>query len=760
MIINPNTPEKNLLYESFERSPIKVKRSDETVKSWNKEFIVNSLRKETSLTEKWFNVPRIMSEDAARIALFVERKIFRLYDTEASQKDNPMIPTSLVREMVVAELLTRASDVNNYKAYATVYKKHGVPLYDAIGKRKTPENDFYKTLEAMNIDEDFVELFKSIPKEQLDNLGLTKIDVFNFRREYLNGSPVQAISIDPNANVQGKSPVNIRSEQIKPWNKVEGLYWFWKYATKLFGINRADYLIQEVLMGHVYIHDLTKWDQPYCFSISTMNILDQGRPYSRLVAKPPKHLRALVGQIAELVMDLSQEQAGAVAVSSMALAMAVTMKMELDSTGRVYSDKDIEQEFQTFVHIVNNQFRIGGDSPFTNFSIFSPTFLKKMYGDNRHSGYSFDDIESEVNRVQNIVLDFMSRGDPTTGMMYRFPIATINIHPADVDTPEVDMMLRKNNRGFFNINVTDQVAMCCRLQMKKKERMSSLGTGGDNIGSLRIVALNLPSIVYQSKKERRPVQSILADRLEVAKDLLVCHLEIIRRLVDGKFLKFFNIHWQHLKMFYLTVGIHGLAEMVGMMESKIGSDDWVVKCKEILLTIRNFCDEQTEWDFNYEAVPAEGATAVMARSNRIFYRCEDRFYSNQFVPLYLDIPVHERLSIESDLTSIVTGGTMTFINLSDMPDEDSMVEFQKWIIKNTKIPQFAINIGMSHCKNEKCGSSFAGRVHLCPKCRGEFLEFLTRIVGYFVPESMFSPVRKEELDTRYWYAARMLTMMT
>jgi len=642
---------------------------------------------------------------------------------------------------------------------------------------------FFTILRSFGLEREFVNLLRRVPKQQLDNLGLTKINIFKMRAQYTANSTVQDVSVDANANVSGKSPVNLRGEQIKPWSKIEGLYWFWKKAMDRFGKERADYLITEVLKGHLYIHDLTKWDQPYCYSFDMKRVLLEGRPYSRLVAKPARHLRSLVGQFAEFGMDVSQEQAGAVAFSSMALAMAIVILEEnkershtitclscgntapedsescpkcngsscLAATPPI-SDKEIENTFQNFVHIINNQFRVGGDSPFTNLSIFSPTFLEEMYGQNVYNGFGWEDIKPVVRRVQNIIVDFMARGDPTSNMMYRFPVVTFNIYHSDektdVDTPEVEELLRKNRRGFFNINKTDQVAMCCRLQMKKKERISSLGTGGDNIGSLRVVTINMPSIQYEAG-EGGDTDEIFQRRMEDARDLLLCHLDIMRELSGANFLKFLSMKWVLLEQFYLTIGLHGVPEFLQDKGLEPFGPEWLAEAKWLLRVLKTFCEAQTEWDFNFEMVPAESATKTMADSNNIVYGAKDDFYSNQFVPLYATIDLMDRVKIESELCDIVTGGTMTFINFDELPDEESALSFQKKLLKETKIPQYAVNIGMSRCK--ACDKSCSGIAQACPECGCTTMEVFTRIVGYFVPLSTWDSRRKSEFKTRRWY---------
>jgi ribonucleoside-triphosphate reductase len=604
---------------------------------------------------------------------------------------------------------------------------------------------FFTILRAMTIDNDFVDLLEKVPMKQLDNLGLTKIDVFEFRRNYMATKQVQSISNNPNANVQGKSPNNFRGEQNSSWNKLDGLYWLWQHSEKLYGRKRADHLIGEILKGHLFFHKLSMWDMHHCFSFSVARLLLEGRPYSRLVAKPSKHLPAFMGQVTETAMDFSQDQNGAFALSSLAISMAALIKRE----GKKYDRAEIENYFQSVVHILNNQFRVSGDSPFTNISLFSKTHLKKMYGDNEYFGFKFDDIEKDIHEIQDVFLEFMAKGDPSSGLMYRFPIITINIHPDDIDDPEVERMLRRNKEGFFNINRTDQVAMCCRLQMKKKERISSLGTGGDNIGAVAVVTINLPSEYYEGKVTGESIEHVHYRRLQDSRDLLLAHLDIMKDLIEAKYLKFFTNHWIDLKMLYCVIGNIGMPELLDKIGLAIGSREWMERTKIILKMNAEFTDNIKEWDFNFEMVPGESAAGSMARSNRFIYGSRDEIYSNQFVPLSQNMELHKRLEIESELSRYVTGGSMVFINIDEKPDEETMLKLQMNILKNTKIPQFAINIGRTKCND--CGFVKDGKMIKCTKCDSINTDFWTRIVGYFVPESSFEPTRQEELKTRVFY---------
>ena len=78
---------------------------------------------------------------------------------------------------------------------------------------------------------------------------------------------------------------------------------------------------------------------------------------------------------------------------------------------------------------MHNTFRIGGDSPFTNISLFCTNTIKQAFKDAFYPDFSkpTDNIE-EIMWVQYLYAEFFAKGSPITGKNYRFPVTTINFH--------------------------------------------------------------------------------------------------------------------------------------------------------------------------------------------------------------------------------------------------------------------------------------------------------------------------------------------
>lgn len=228
----------------------------------------------------------------------------------------------------------------------------------------------------MNFEQDFN---KYCSERCQSILGMKDIDAVGFSNKYFNSNTAAEISIDPNANVSGISPNNYMSEMAKPFAKK---YFFMRLhdeGVKLFGEN---FSLKHVYDGSIYIHDATKL-QPYCFGVSATEIATEGRPYSTLPALPPKRFESFMGQLTEFIMDCSQEFAGAIAITDLVPWIAwfiergkkdskypayieyipeTEEEMDLYEEMCSYSDKEIQNIFQSFIHVLNNNFRTGGDS--------------------------------------------------------------------------------------------------------------------------------------------------------------------------------------------------------------------------------------------------------------------------------------------------------------------------------------------------------------------------------------------------------------
>ena len=301
---------------------------------------------------------------------------------------------------------------------------------------------------------------------KLTGISRDKFDFIKIMNDYFYEN--KDITIDPNANIgNAKNNKNFVGEFSKVYNKYYSFIEMHKFMFEM-GISQKEIeeIIKNIISGYYYPHDQTTWATlPYCVAVSTYPIMVEGRPYGQLHSLPPKRTQSFVGQVIEYVIDLSQEFAGAVALGDFIINYVYYEIQEQ------LSDKEIENHFQSMVHVFNNGFRVGSQSPFTNISFMDRPAIRNTFKDyyypNGDSPLDEKYLE-EIMRIQYIFMNFIAKKDPKTGSPLRFPVATCNITIENnqiIDKEFFEKVCELNREGIFNIYITDnekaRVASCC-----------------------------------------------------------------------------------------------------------------------------------------------------------------------------------------------------------------------------------------------------------------------------------------------------------
>ena len=601
------------------------------------------------------------------------------------------------------------------------------------------EKDFFCTLRCFELNPDFIEELKKVPFENIKILGLDRLNPFEFEKKYFNGK-VKDVSIDPNANVDSKSPNNFYMEATKPFFKLMTIHKIWQVGKKMF----KDFTLYPLLSGSVYFHDATKGYVPYCVGASCLDIIQQGRPYGEPISKPPKRSDSYVGLCTEFLMDLSQEFAGAVAFTDFLVGLAWFTSKEFNS------DKYITNRIQSFVHVANNKFRVGGDSPFSNISVNSERVTREVF-----DNYIFpdertvSDFMDEIMHVQKLFVEFMYKGRPEAdGLPYKFPIITANFKKenledeAELNTKWFEYIARKNHKGCININTSPRFAMCCRLNIDHF-KFNSFGGGGLKLGSFRVININLPKIALETpKKNYGEYYYRLNNAIKYSLKLLHIEKEILREKIEQGFLKYFTMNWFDLdNMFFGTLSFHGLADSIQHFIDKDMTDIGAQYMADVIIgTFLMFAKREKDMHVNIEQAPSESATATMVKFNRDTVS----YYSNQFAPLDLPIDLKERIRIEGKYSDLLTGGSMCFVNVDSVMDEEQSLKLHKYIYKNSMINQWCLNYGWNICSNKHLT---VGEVKTC-YCGDTNIKHYERVVGYLVDRNKVNLAREIEMLNR------------
>ncbi len=588
-------------------------------------------------------------------------------------------------------------------------------------------------------------------------LGLNRMNPLDNAENYFKNQTVGLTSIDPNANVGQISPNSFMAEMAKPFLKLYFYKRLYEAGQKIYG---EWFSLKHIFNGDVYLHDATKI-QPYCVGVSALDILTEGRPYSIPIAKPAKRLESYMGQLTEYMMDCSQEWAGAVAVTDLVPCMAWFVEKGKGRLGLEiipYIDKEIENVFQSFVHVLNNKFRVGGDSPFTNISVNS----KDVYDDifNHYTfpdGKTVQDMWKTIDKIQRIIVNFMEKGQ-SNGLPYRFPILTANFksNGREQNTEWFKWIAEKNAKGFMNVNFAERFAMCCRLNLEFDFKQNSFGGGGVKLGSMRVANVNLPRMAYLVSKEKPAdielaFYSNISNTIDHAIEYLVSYSQVFNELVKIGYLKFFRepSAWFTTSMFFATVGFCGIYDAAEMIAKKTGSDVFQIEEKVIDIFLAKTREKSNGIKFNVEEVPSESAAGTMAKFNRDFGE-KKIYYSNQFVPLNLDIPLNKRIEIEARLQSRLTGGGMTFLNFDAPLSPEQSLSLHKKLMDMRFHGQFCINYGFTQCLD--CEKVQYG-IHDKCECESKNVLNISRVVGYYAVAQHAAKSKYSEIMERRVYSS-------
>lgn len=430
--------------------------------------------------------------------------------------------------------------------------------------------------------------------------------------------------------------------------------------------------------------------------------------------------------------------------------------------------KEIENDFQSFVHSVNHLSRNAMESPFTNISVFDRAKLDKFLDDD-NMGWMFAEkpkyysikhwkkyMIDYIMELQHIYMNFFEKGDPLhDGRPYRFPITTTNIAKEKkndkwsiIDNRFVDDICHRDIYRY-NIMVSEgsKVASCCRLVNDAElfelgGQSNSFGGSAISLGSHRVVTLNFNRMALEATSYENYYE-ILQSRIIDASNILISHRNLLKALTEKGLHPFISNGWLDLNKMFSTFGIMGLYESKKTLESKFGiTEDSTEKSLKFLNSEARRLSIEKHNVFNIEQIPGEQISVKLSKIDKMLYG-EDKvpyvLYSNQFVPLWEDATVIERMEIDGKYNSLLTGGGISHINTGE---KTTYSQNKQLVTKSIECgcEHFAITIVYSECENNH---NSLGDFDICPVCKERIVEKYQRVVGFFTPVSSWNKERRE-----------------
>jgi ribonucleoside-triphosphate reductase (formate) len=191
----------------------------------------------------------------------------------------------------------------------------------------------------ISYDQDFYDLIfylkSKYPKRLFDLSGIGKqLDLSELSKEFFtNKTSVSDISVDPNSNVDDRSVISYDREVSKPIFLLNSYYVLWKKMKQLYGIERANSVIEKQLTGAIYINDFTGFaSKPYCYNYSTYDVALHGLPMIKKIKSiQPKHLYSFKSQMEQFIVIAANSTLGASGTGDLFITMSAYVKKCLDT---------------------------------------------------------------------------------------------------------------------------------------------------------------------------------------------------------------------------------------------------------------------------------------------------------------------------------------------------------------------------------------------------------------------------------------------
>ncbi len=607
----------------------------------------------------------------------------------------------------------------------------------------------------------FSDRFKKIYAEtnprilELEGIAEKQLDMSLMSERYY-GEQLIDISIDNNANLhEGRSHGNYLSEVAKSNFKLLGYYDLHAILAKEYGDDRADQIMHAMWDGDLYFHDSTAIQVPYCWAYSSYFILDRGNFWGQLKSLPPHRARSFIDQVKEVTIELAQQIAGAVAIGDLFVCYAYYIQKDHIDLSDPRARKEIENDFQSLVHTLNKKLRPSHQSPFSNLSIFDKPNLQQLFGELVFPDGSKPDFDV-IMEIQKIFCDWFSKGDPSSGLPYRFPVVTLNLRIDEdrniLDKEALEYFSAINlDKACFNIYISsgNKIASCCRLiNDLELAGCDSFGNGGISLGSHRIVSLNLARLGKLATSYENLLE-LLKARLDQSRDALIAHRKLIELRVNEGFLPFFKFDVMSMSRLFSTFGINGVYECLEELGYSILTEQGKRLAYDLLENIKQYateCSKQYKHPFNVEQVPAESLAVKFAAKDKLLHNMHYEIYSNQFIPLWVDCDIVDRVKLDGTFSRALTGGGISHLNVGEkLTSVNQMKKLIDYAI-TCGCDHFAVNYNFCKCKNSHI--TVAGPVSSCPICAEPITEHYTRIIGYFTPVSAWNRGRQEEHKKR------------
>lgn len=483
-----------------------------------------------------------------------------------------------------------------------------------------------------------------------------------------------------------------------------------------------------------------------CFNYSTYDIMNKGLPMiTKIKSVEPKHLYSFKSQLEQFVVIASNSTLGATGIADVLIVMSYYVKnilASLEDAHFTFKNEDavwtyVKETLTSLVYTLNQPFRGGIQSAFTNVSVFDKSFLEDL-----SAMYIFPDGSAPdrqiIYKLQDIYIDVMNETLERTAATFPVTTAacTIDNNRLFQNPDDVKYFIKKNLQfGFMNFYAgkSTTLSSCCRLRsdMESIGYANSIGGSSTKIGSVGVGTVNMYRAAVKANGDINKFNEIVAKLVGAVARVNHARRTIIRKKTERGFAPLYKWEFISLDKQFSTCGINGFYEAIEALGEDLTSETGLSMAIDIIARINAEnakYDKAFGYHHNCEQVPGESLSVKIAEKDKILgFNKTYALYSNQFIPLTATADILERIRIQGALDSHFSGGSILHLNFDKkITDVDAIYDLLQEAVKQGVV-YMAINYVLNECED---GHISVGKIECCPTCSKSIVNEYTRVVGF------------------------------
>lgn len=545
--------------------------------------------------------------------------------------------------------------------------------------------------------------------------------------------------------------------------------------------------------GDLYYHDLDSYNLTVnCLHIPTREMLEGGFNTGYGTINAPKRIETAAELSCILLQSTQNDMFGGQSHPDFDNDMGIFVEPTREEIRKELEELDIPREkiesilerkvrdkvrqaMQGVVYNLNTMHsRAGSQVPFSSINIGLPTsadaaLVCEVFLTEYEKGLGKGEQPIFPNIIFRVKSGVNREEDDPYFYLYKLAcrVAAKRMNPTFMNI-DADFNKEYYDKGYV------PATMGCRTYLMKNINGEPGSKGRGNIAPTTI---NLPRIGLQAKGNIDKFFEILDSRLNLSKESLMHRYGVLKnlRVKDLPFVAGQGLMKGSeglgpddsiepiLKQGTWGIGFIGLAEtLVALVGKHQGEDDSARELGiKVIEHIRQYCDrltEETRLNWSCYATPAEGLSGKFIKQDKKIFGIikgvtDKDYYTNSYhVPVGCAISIKDKIDIEAPYHKLCNGGHISYIEVDDSPDEQTVMDIINYAYRNTNISYMGINFHIRYCR--ECGTYLHDNEAKCPSCGSTDIQGVSRVTGYLSLDERFGPGKYHEREDRISHTAK------